>query len=89
MGWTTGPYTLAGGAEQWIPFHWGPDAAPTYMGLQVAHPSPPLGAGGSFAATGHGIRNVGTAVDQRITYMVRIRNLGGTGSFYLRGGLVS
>jgi hypothetical protein len=89
MAWTLGPYTLAGGAEQWIPFYWGPDAAPTYHGTQVAHPSPPLPAGGSFAVTGQGIRNIGTAVDQRIQYQVRVRNLGGTGTFYLRGGGVT
>lgn len=86
MGFTIGPYTLAGGAEQWFPYWWGPDAAPTYMGPKPANPAPRLGAGGSFAATGQGIRNIGTEHDQRIQYMVRVKNLGGTGSFYLRGG---
>jgi hypothetical protein len=86
MAFTIGPHTLAGGAEQWIRYWWGPDAAPIYVGPKPAYPAPRLGRGGSFAVTGHGIRNIGTDVDQRIQYTVRVRNLGGTGSFYLRGG---
>lgn len=86
MAFTHGPFTLAGGAEEWFQYWWGPDAAPVYAGPKVANPGPPLPAGGSFVATAQGVRNLGTGVDQRTQYLVRIRNLGGTGTFYLRGG---
>ena len=86
MAFTIGPYTLAGGAETWVSYWWGPDAAPTYAGPKAANPAPRLQAGGSFGATAQGVRNIGTDVDQRIVYTVRVKNFGGTGSFYLRGG---
>jgi hypothetical protein len=86
MVFTLGPYTLAGGAEQWFPYSFPPHTAPPYVGPKVATPAPRLNRGGSFAATGQAIRNIGTDVDQRIQYMVRIRNLGGTGGFSLRIG---
>jgi hypothetical protein len=86
LAFTIGPYTLAGGQEATFSYWWGPDAAPIYQGPKAANPAPRLQAGGSFSATGQGVRNIGTDVDQRIVYHVRVKNFGGTGSFYLRGG---
>jgi hypothetical protein len=85
MSWTLGPYYLAAGQETTLSYFWG-DPIPIYRGPQVAIPGPSLPQGGNFVATAQGVRNVGTAHDQAIKYVVTIKNRGASGNFTLHGG---
>jgi hypothetical protein len=89
MSWSVGTFVLSAYDERTLYYYWGTEEAGLDRGPQVALPGTPLPQNGALLAIAQGIRNTGNKVDQRILYLVTVKNIGVSGSFFLRGGGLS